>query len=137
MCSRDERCSMLQVAADRSRGRIKANMPPQPSTRTPYTDYFAYVYAGIVFIGGIIGFIKAGSLTSIGIGTVTGTLLGIGARQVSANPRHFSLLLILSGALMVVMGTRYSQSGKVMPAGLITLISAISFLRYGIRLASN
>ncbi|KAJ3182487.1 hypothetical protein HDU85_002584 [Gaertneriomyces sp. JEL0708] len=92
------------------------------SAAAPRTDYFAYTYASLVLAGGIIGFIKAGSITSLIAGTVTGTLLGIGAKQVSGNPKQVLLLLAVSLLLMLVMGKRWNGSGKFMPAGMVTLM---------------
>ncbi|KAJ3006602.1 Transmembrane protein 14C [Thoreauomyces humboldtii] len=116
-------------------------MPPKPPAvayaRPPSTDYFAFTYAALVFIGGVIGFVKAGSLMSLLVGTVMGTLLGIGARSVSADPSRSWLLLGVSTALMVVMGLRFAQSSVFMPAGLIACVSGISFVRYGVRLANE
>ncbi|KAI8922560.1 transmembrane protein 14C-like protein [Powellomyces hirtus] len=114
-------------------------MPPKVAVAYPTarTDYFAYAYAALIFVGGVVGFIKAGSLISLLMGTVTGTLLGIGARQASADPSRIYLLLAISTALMVVMGMRYANSGVFMPAGLVSVISGVFFTRYGIRLANE
>ncbi|KAJ3043922.1 hypothetical protein HDV00_003962 [Rhizophlyctis rosea] len=56
-------------------------------------DYFAYTYAFLCFLGGIIGFLKAGSLMSLVAGAGAGTVLGIGAGQVSTNPKNVRLIL--------------------------------------------
>ncbi|KAI8819674.1 transmembrane proteins 14C-domain-containing protein [Fimicolochytrium jonesii] len=108
--------------------------PSALSSKEP--DYFAYAYAGIVFIGGVIGFVRAGSLVSLLFGTFSGTLLGIGARQVSANGKNFQLLLGISATLLLIMGMRFANSGKFMPAGLVALISGVSCFRYGLRLST-
>ncbi|KAI9203328.1 uncharacterized protein BJ171DRAFT_583164 [Polychytrium aggregatum] len=53
---------------------------------------------------------------------------------VSANPRNFRVLLLLSLVLGTVMGSRFFKSGKFMPAGLIFTLCAVSVIRYGLRL---
>ncbi|KAJ3156826.1 Transmembrane protein 14C [Geranomyces michiganensis] len=101
---------------------------PKPTSKAPIPaaaarpDYFAYSYAALVFVGGIIGFAKAGSLMSLLFGTVMGTLLGIGARRVSADRQQVVLILIVTTGLMLVMGVRFANSGVFVPAGLIAII---------------
>ncbi|KAI8587777.1 transmembrane proteins 14C-domain-containing protein [Geranomyces variabilis] len=116
-------------------------MPPKASSRAPRPaavaarpDYFAYSYAALIFVGGIIGFVRAGSLISLLFGTVMGTLLGVGARRVSANRQEVVLVLVVSTGLMLVMGVRFANSGVFMPAGLIAIISFVSFVRYVLRI---
>lgn len=95
------------------------------------TDYVAFAYAAIVAIGGIIGFLKAGSVPSLVAGVGSGLLAGLGAQKVSANPRNVHLLLATSALLAVFMGVRYSRTQKFMPAGLVSLLSVAVTLRYG------
>ncbi|KAI8923502.1 transmembrane protein 14C-like protein [Entophlyctis helioformis] len=97
-------------------------------------DKFAFIYAALVFLGGLIGFIKAGSAASLMMGTLFGGLAFIGARQVSTNPSNYFLILAVGGILMLIMGSRFANSGKFMPAGFVSLLSAAIFVRYGIRL---
>ncbi|KAJ3056270.1 Transmembrane protein 14C [Rhizophlyctis rosea] len=99
-------------------------------------DYFAFSYAFICFVGGLIGFLKAGSIQSLVAGAGAGTALGLAATQVSANPRNVRLILVTSLLLFLLMGSRFLKGGKFMPAGLVTIISAVSLFRYGSRLGS-
>ena len=73
------------------------------------------------------------SLTSLVAGLVFGSVALVGAYQASVNPRNILTILLTSGALLVVMGTRFYNSGKFMPAGLVALLSLIQFGRMAFR----
>jgi uncharacterized membrane protein (UPF0136 family) len=60
-----------------------------------------------------------GSIPSLGMGLLFGSLIGLGAYQTSHNPNNYYLALGTSIALGGFMGKRFLDSGKVMPAGLI------------------
>jgi len=60
-----------------------------------------------------------GSIPSLGMGLLFGSLIGLGAYQTSHNPNNYYLVLGTSIALGGFMGKRFLDSGKVMPAGLI------------------
>lgn len=64
-------------------------------------------------------FLFAGSIPSLGAGLLFGSLLGFGAYQMSANPSNYYLTLGTSTVLGGIMGMRFINSGKFMPAGLI------------------
>ncbi|CAD5111695.1 DgyrCDS981 [Dimorphilus gyrociliatus] len=97
-------------------------------------DLFSYAYAALVTVGGVIGYVKAGSTVSLGMGLLFGSLSAFGAYKVSANPKDALFLLCVSGTLGAVMGYRSLNSGKFMPAGLVASLSAITFLRMGYNL---
>ncbi|CAG8558103.1 5755_t:CDS:2, partial [Ambispora gerdemannii] len=86
------------------------------------TDIFGYVYATAIAVGGIIGYLKAGSTPSLVAGLSFGGAAGYAAYRVSLNPKNSGLALIVSSALLVVMGVRFAKSGKFMPAGLIATL---------------
>lgn len=56
-------------------------------------DLVAYLYALIVLVGGVVGFVKSGSQISLVVGLASGLLIGFGARQVSRHPKRFHVLL--------------------------------------------
>ncbi|XP_010903863.1 transmembrane protein 14C [Esox lucius] len=88
-------------------------------------DWIGYSYAALVSIGGIIGFVKAGSVTSLVAGLFFGALAGIGAYLTSRSPKNVWLSLGTSGTLALVMGMRFLNSWKFMPAGLMTVASLL------------
>ncbi|XP_030784614.1 transmembrane protein 14C isoform X2 [Rhinopithecus roxellana] len=81
--------------------------------------WFGFGYAALVASGGIIGYVKAGSVPSLAAGLLFGSLAGLGAYQLSQDPRNVWVFLATSGTLAGIMGMRFYNSGKFMPAGLI------------------
>ncbi|XP_030016024.1 transmembrane protein 14C-like [Sphaeramia orbicularis] len=92
-------------------------------------DWVGFCYAALVSAGGIMGYVKAGSITSLAAGLLFGLLAAVGAYLVSQNPKNVWLSLGTSGTLAVVMGLRFLSSWKFMPAGLMTLLSALMLVR--------
>ncbi|KAJ1200512.1 hypothetical protein NDU88_004336 [Pleurodeles waltl] len=82
-------------------------------------DWIGFGYAALVASGGVVGYAKAGSVPSLAAGLLFGGLAGLGAYQLSQDPKNVWLSLIASGTLSGVMGFRFYNSGKFMPAGLI------------------
>merc|ERR1712002_193750 len=88
-------------------------------------DYFGFGYALTIAAGGIVGYLKAGSTASLGMGLLMSGLSGVGAHQMSQNPNNYYLLLGSSSLLTVIMGSRFYNSGKFMPAGLVATLSIL------------
>ncbi|XP_022614009.1 transmembrane protein 14C-like [Seriola dumerili] len=88
-------------------------------------DWAGFSYAALVTAGGIIGYLKAGSVTSLAAGLLFGLLAAVGAYLASQNPKNVWLSLGTSGTLAVLMGLRFLSSWKFMPAGLMTLASGL------------
>ncbi|XP_076031654.1 transmembrane protein 14C [Oratosquilla oratoria] len=98
-------------------------------------DLISYAYAASVTLGGVVGYVKAGSVPSLGAGLLFGSLLTYGAYQLSENPNNYYLTLGTSTALGGLMGMRYIKSGKFMPPGFIAVLSLAMVLRLGVRAA--
>ncbi|XP_023126822.1 transmembrane protein 14C-like [Amphiprion ocellaris] len=92
-------------------------------------DWIGLSYAVLVSAGGVLGFLKAGSLTSLLAGLLFGLLAAVGSYQTSQNPRNVWLSLVTAGTLAAVMGLRFLNSWKFMPAGLMTLASALMLVK--------
>ncbi|NWW18682.1 TM14C protein, partial [Falcunculus frontatus] len=97
-------------------------------------DWLGFGYAALVASGGIIGYAKAGSVPSLAAGLFFGGLAGLGAYQVSKDPSNVWVSLITSGALTAVMGTRFYNSRKFMPAGLIAGVSLLMVGRLALKM---
>ncbi|XP_059183209.1 transmembrane protein 14C isoform X1 [Centropristis striata] len=82
-------------------------------------DWVGYGYAALIASGGVIGYVKAGSVPSLAAGALFGGLAGLGAYQISNDPNNIWVSLVTSGALTGVMGKRFYGSRKLMPAGLM------------------
>ncbi|KAF9796079.1 hypothetical protein SFRURICE_012972 [Spodoptera frugiperda] len=72
-------------------------------------DILSFAYAATVAAGGIMGYAKAGSVPSLGAGLIFGSILGVGAYQLSQDPSNYTLM--------------YYNSRKFMPAGLVFCMS--------------
>uniref|UniRef100_A0A8C6QQ61 Transmembrane protein 14C n=1 Tax=Nannospalax galili TaxID=1026970 RepID=A0A8C6QQ61_NANGA len=93
--------------------------------------YFGFGYAALVATGGIIGYAKAGSVQSLAAGLFFGSL------AMSQDPRNAWVFLATSGTLAGIMGMRFYNSGKFMPAGLIAGASLLMVAKVGISLLSS
>ena len=90
--------------------------------------YF-FVFGALTIIGGIVGYVKAGSVPSIIAGAITGLLLIIAAAIL---PEHraaglataFIVSLLLAGQFV----PKLIRTGKVMPAGMMSILSVIGLV---------
>jgi uncharacterized membrane protein (UPF0136 family) len=95
---------------------------------TPNTVLWIYIV--FLIIGGLIGFLKAGSKMSIITSSISALLLALCALNVF--PPVVAKVLI--GLLVVVFAMRLAKTGKFMPSGLMIVMSvaalaALLFLR--------
>lgn len=75
----------------------------------------------------------SGSVPSLGAGLIFGSALAIGAMQASQSPPQYAVQTWASAILAGMMGYRFYNSGKVMPAGVICALSLISLARIGMK----
>lgn len=74
-----------------------------------------------------------GSLPSLAAGLLFGGALMYGAMEASKDPANISVQLAATSILTGVMGYRFYNSGKIMPAGVVTLLSLAMLVRIGAR----
>ncbi|XP_053426755.1 transmembrane protein 14C-like [Nycticebus coucang] len=94
--------------------------------------WFSFGYAAQVASGGITGYAKAGSVGVLSAGLLFWGLAGLGAYQLSQDPRNIWVFLATSGTLAGVMGMRFYHSGKFMPASFIAGASLLMVAKVGI-----
>ncbi|KAJ4953871.1 hypothetical protein NE237_030703 [Protea cynaroides] len=83
-------------------------------------------YAALIGVGGVIGFLKKGSQKSLAAGGLSVALLYYVYTVLPVRPAFASSLgLGLSVVLLGVMGSRFKNSGKIFPAGVVSLVSLI------------
>ena len=84
------------------------------------------VFGVLTIIGGIIGYVKAGSLPSIIAGAITGVLLFVAGALL---PEHRAIGLatgfIISLLLAAQFIPKFIRTGRVMPAGMMSILSVI------------
>ncbi|GLT25660.1 hypothetical protein SLA2020_007760 [Shorea laevis] len=87
---------------------------------------FTLGYAALLGLGGFIGYMKSGSQKSLLAGGLSASLLCYVYTELPARPVLASSLgLGVSSVLLVVMGSRFKRSGKVFPAGVVSLVSLV------------
>ena len=91
------------------------------------------LYALLVFAGGIFGYVKARSLPSLTSGGISGVALAIAAYLSSQNPAvGFALATLLALALLIVFIRRYQRTRKLMPAGLMAILSLLATVAFAV-----
>ncbi|XP_072953790.1 protein FATTY ACID EXPORT 2, chloroplastic-like [Typha angustifolia] len=83
-------------------------------------------YAALVGVGGAVGYVKAGSAKSLAAGVISAAALSFVYTQLPVTPVLASSVgLGISGALLAVMGSRFKKSGKIFPAGVVSVASLV------------
>jgi uncharacterized membrane protein (UPF0136 family) len=110
-----------------------SNWTPSPEWLTdaqhfmigPAKIYFI-VFGLLTIVGGVIGYVKAGSTISIISGAIAGIALIVAAFLLSGNA---ALGLIIAGVVSLLLAGRFiphfMKSGKIMPDALMAALSAI------------
>jgi uncharacterized membrane protein (UPF0136 family) len=90
--------------------------------------YFA-IFGVLTIAGGVVGYFKAGSVASIIAGSISGLLLLAGAFILPQyHTAGFVIALIVSALLAAQFIPKFFRTGKVMPAGLMALLSVIGII---------
>jgi uncharacterized membrane protein (UPF0136 family) len=94
----------------------------------PAKIYFI-VFGLLTIIGGVMGYVKAGSTISLISGSVAGIVLLIAAWVL---PSNVMLGLALAGVVSILLAGRFVpifiKTGKMMPAGLMAVLSVIGVI---------
>ena len=87
------------------------------------------VFGVLAIIGGIVGYVKARSVPSVVAGCITGILLLVAGYLM---PDHrtvgIGLGLVISLLLAAQFIPKFVRTGRIMPAGLMTMLSAIGIV---------
>src|SRR5207248_1130916 len=90
--------------------------------------YFV-IFGILTVVGGVVGYIKAGSVASIIAGSITGVLLLVAAFLL---PEHRAIglatALIVSLLLAAQFVPKFLKTGGMMPAGLMSVLSVIGII---------
>jgi uncharacterized membrane protein (UPF0136 family) len=90
----------------------------------PWPVLLLYIYGILIILGGLMGYIKAKSVPSLVAGLVCGFIaLFMGYRYAWHFAPHVAFILAL--VLIFLMGRRYLNTRKAMPALLIVVLSVI------------
>lgn len=93
------------------------------------TAIYFLIFGALTIIGGVIGYVKAGSFPSIVAGAITGVLLVV-AGWILPNNRTVGLAIafIVSLLLAAQFVPKLIRTGKMMPAGLMSILSVIGIV---------
>jgi uncharacterized membrane protein (UPF0136 family) len=90
---------------------------------------FFMLFGVVTLVGGLIGFLKAGSIISLVMGAVFGLLIvGMGLAYSKQKPFALPALMGMSAYLLFKFGSDLLRLGKIMPAGIMTAFSLIALL---------
>ena len=94
----------------------------------PAKIYFI-VFGLLTIVGGVIGYVKAGSTASIIAGSISGILLLVAAFLL---PEHLAVGLALAAVISIALAGRFVpafiKTGQAMPAGLMSVLSVIGVI---------
>jgi uncharacterized membrane protein (UPF0136 family) len=94
----------------------------------PAKIYFI-IFGLLTIVGGVMGYVKAGSTASIIAGSISGVLLLVAAFLL---PAHLALGLALAALISIALAGRFIpafiRTGHVMPAGLMSVLSALGVI---------
>ena len=91
-----------------------------PDSMTAQT--ILWIYIVLLVIGGVMGLVKGRSRISLVVSVSCAVLLSLCALNVI--PFHYSTWILV--ALLVVFGWRLYKSRKLMPAGLLLILTALA-----------
>lgn len=87
------------------------------------------IFGVLTVAGGVVGYVKAGSVASIVAGSVTGVLLLVAAFLL---PEHRAIGLatafIISLLLAAQFVPKFIRTGRVMPSGIMSILSVIGVI---------
>jgi uncharacterized membrane protein (UPF0136 family) len=94
----------------------------------PAKIYFI-VFGLLTIVGGVMGYVKAGSTASIIAGSVSGILLLLAAFLL---PGNLTVGLVLAAVVSLALAGRFVpafiKTGSIMPAGLMSVLSVIGLI---------
>jgi uncharacterized membrane protein (UPF0136 family) len=93
------------------------------------TKIYFIVFGILTIAGGVIGYVKAGSMPSIIAGSISGILLLVAAfllpdYRVAGLATGLIVALLLAGQFI----PKFIRTGKIMPAGMMSVLSVIGII---------
>jgi uncharacterized membrane protein (UPF0136 family) len=93
------------------------------------TKIYFIVFGVLTIAGGIMGYVKAGSVASIIAGSVTGVLLLVAAFLLPEyRAAGLATAFIISLLLAAQFLPKFFRTGRLMPAGIMSLLSVIGLV---------
>jgi uncharacterized membrane protein (UPF0136 family) len=93
------------------------------------TKIYFLVFGALTIVGGVIGYVKAGSLPSIIAGSITGVLLLVaGALLPEHRAAGLATAFVVSLLLAAQFVPKFIRTGRAMPAGMMSILSVIGII---------
>ena len=93
------------------------------------------VFGLLTLAGGIIGYVKAGSMPSLVAGGISGILLLVGALMMASYARPvLAGLALISLVLAIRFVPAFASTGKIVPAGIMAVLSVVGLALAGFAL---
>ena len=93
------------------------------------TKIYFLIFGALTVIGGVIGYVKAGSLPSIIAGSITGVLLLVAGTLL---PEHRAVGLATAFVISLLLAAqfvpKFIRTRKAMPAGMMSILSVIGIV---------
>ena len=90
---------------------------------------YLVVFGVLTIAGGVVGYVKAGSVASIIAGSITGVLLLTAAFLLSEHRAiGLATAFIVSLLLAAQFVPKFIRTGRVMPAGMMSVLSVIGVI---------
>jgi uncharacterized membrane protein (UPF0136 family) len=109
--------------------RRAVSLPMASRNQMEASKIYFIVFGVLTIVGGVVGYIKAGSVASIIAGSVAGVLLLVAALLL---PEHRAIGLatafIISLLLAAQFVPKFIRTGRVMPAGMMSILSVIGII---------
>jgi uncharacterized membrane protein (UPF0136 family) len=94
-----------------------------------------YVYAALLLLGGLLGFVRARSAPSLGASAVAAILIAFASVRLHNHPRSgLGIGIVVSLVLGAFFLGRYQATKKPMPAIPILVVSAVVLIASALRL---
>jgi uncharacterized membrane protein (UPF0136 family) len=103
-----------------------------------FAQIYLYVFGALTIVGGVIGFVKAGSKASLIAGGISGVLLLVAGWLTASKPTAGLVLgLILSLLLAGRFVPAFLKTKKPMPAGMMSVLSIVGLVVTALALFSH
>ena len=91
------------------------------------------IYAALLIIGGVMGFVKVHSKMSLLTGTISGILVFLACRFGVKKPKEgYLFVAAISLILAIFFSLRFTGTHAFMPAGLMLILSTTTFAVVGL-----
>ena len=91
-----------------------------------FADKILWIYIVLLLVGGLIGFLKAGSKVSLISSSVFAAVLVLTQTGIFKPSVSLILVNVLLAALLVVFAIRLAKTKKFMPSGLMMVLTILT-----------